>query len=95
MAETTTMIRPEKVSAVAEIVDNLNKSNAAILTDYRGLTAEEMTELRKGLRESGISFKIYNTDSSLITNHHLTKWWLFFIMVVPIVRWSLYYDKSF
>lgn len=66
MEATATIIRPEKVAAVAEIVDNLNKSNAAILTDYRGLTAEEMTELRAGLREGGISFKIYKNTLATI-----------------------------
>lgn len=66
MENMTTVIRPEKVAAVAEIVDNLNKSNAAILADYRGLTAEEMTELRKGLREGGVSFKIYKNTLATI-----------------------------
>lgn len=66
MEHTTTLIRPEKVAAVAEIVDNLNKSNAAILADYRGLTAEEMTELRKVLREGGVNFKIYKNTLATI-----------------------------
>lgn len=64
--EKTAMVRPEKVSAVAEIVENLNKSTAAVLTDYRGLTAEEMTELRRGLREGGVNFKIFKNTLATI-----------------------------
>ena len=66
MENTTTVIRPEKVEAVAEIVESLNKSTAAILTDYRGLTAEEMTELRRNLREGGVSFKIFKNTLATI-----------------------------
>jgi large subunit ribosomal protein L10 len=37
-----------------------------VLTDYRGLTAEEMTELRRNLREAGINFKIFKNTLSTI-----------------------------
>jgi large subunit ribosomal protein L10 len=62
----TTMVRPEKVAIVQEIVENLNKSTSAVLADYRGLTATEMTELRKGLREAGINFKIFKNTLATI-----------------------------
>lgn len=61
-----TLIRPEKIAIVEEIVENLNKSTAAVLADYRGLTATEMTELRKGLREAGINFKIFKNTLATI-----------------------------
>lgn len=60
------MVRPEKASNVEEIVENLNKSTSVVLTDYRGLTAAEMTELRKGLREAGINFKIFKNTLATI-----------------------------
>lgn len=60
------MVRPEKASIVEEIVENLNKSTSVVLTDYRGLTAAEMTELRKGLREAGINFKIFKNTLATI-----------------------------
>lgn len=66
MREKTQVIRPEKSAAIAEIVANLDKSTAAVLTDYRGLTAEEMTELRRNLREAGINFKIFKNTLSTI-----------------------------
>lgn len=66
MREKTQVIRHEKTAAIAEIVANLDKSTAAVLTDYRGLTAEEMTELRRNLREAGINFKIFKNTLSTI-----------------------------
>ncbi len=59
-------MRPEKVAIVEEILDNLNKSTTAVLADYRGLTATEMTELRKGLRDAGINFKIFKNTLATI-----------------------------
>lgn len=52
------MARPEKEAAVAEIQDKLSRSQTVILTDYRGLNVEEITELRKRLREAGVDFKV-------------------------------------
>jgi large subunit ribosomal protein L10 len=60
------MVRPEKIAIVEEIVENLNRSTSAVLADYRGLTAAEMTELRKGLREAGINFKIFKNTLATI-----------------------------
>lgn len=62
----TTLVRPEKTAIVEEIVENLNRSTAAVLADYRGLTAAEMTELRKNLREAGINFKIFKNTLATI-----------------------------
>ena len=46
----------------SRIIDNLQEvfSNCSIgiLTDYRGLSAPEMTSLRRMLRESGIGYKV-------------------------------------
>jgi large subunit ribosomal protein L10 len=48
----------KKKQVVAEIVEKLKTSKSTILTDYRGLTVAEMTELRKQLREAGVEFKV-------------------------------------
>ena len=46
----------------AQIIDNLeqvfSRCSIGILTDYRGLSATEMTDLRRRLRESGIEYKV-------------------------------------
>ncbi|NQD90289.1 50S ribosomal protein L10, partial [Paenarthrobacter sp. CM16] len=40
------MTTPSKVSAVAEITNDFKESNAAVLTEYRGLTVAQLKELR-------------------------------------------------
>ena len=48
-----------KQPVVAEISELLNGAQAAVLADYRGLTVEQDTELRKQLREAGVVYKVY------------------------------------
>jgi large subunit ribosomal protein L10 len=43
------MPNAEKVGAVAEIVDHFKNSSAAVITEYRGLTVKEVTDLRRAL----------------------------------------------
>jgi large subunit ribosomal protein L10 len=43
------MAKPTKVSAVAEIAEYFRGSNAAVLTEYRGLSVAQMKELRRSL----------------------------------------------
>src|SRR5699024_449678 len=42
-----------------EIADHLKDSQTTIVVDYRGLDVEEVTELRKNLREAGVDYKVY------------------------------------
>ena len=48
-----------KSHVVTEIVEKLQKSSAAVVVDYKGLTVEEVTELRKKMREAGVEYKVY------------------------------------
>ena len=48
-----------KSEVVSEIVEKLQKSSAAVVVDYKGLTVEEVTELRKQMREAGEDYKVY------------------------------------
>lgn len=48
----------EKQQVIDELADSLSKSTIIITTDYRGLTAKDMVQLRKILRESGIDYKV-------------------------------------
>lgn len=43
------MPKAEKVATVAEITDKFRTSNAAVVTEYRGLTMAQLTELRRSL----------------------------------------------
>lgn len=47
-----------KKQVVAEIVDRLERTHGAVLVDYRGLTVQEDTALRKQCREAGIEYKV-------------------------------------
>ena len=50
----------EAKSKVVDEIADVAKNNASfILFDYRGLTAEETSELRKLLRESGAAYKVW------------------------------------
>ena len=52
------MARPEKVAAVEEITSRFGESNAALLTEYRGLTVTEIAEVRGALREADADYKV-------------------------------------
>lgn len=55
------MARPDKVAAVAEIVDQLNDSAGAVLTEYRGLTVKQLQDLRRALGENANYAVVKNT----------------------------------
>ncbi|MDD7391025.1 MAG: 50S ribosomal protein L10 [Lachnospiraceae bacterium] len=48
-----------KQPVVAEISDLLKDAKAVVLADYRGLTVEQDTQLRKTMREAGVVYKVY------------------------------------
>ncbi len=52
-----------KVELKAPIVDEIKgyvaDAKAAVLVDYRGLTVEQDTRLRRELREAGVVYKVY------------------------------------
>jgi len=53
------MARPEKVAVVDEIRTKLDESDAAILTEYRGLTVSELAALRGALRPAATEYKVF------------------------------------
>ena len=56
----TNMAKVElKKPIVEQISEELNGAKAAVLVDYRGITVEQDTELRKQLREAGVVYKVY------------------------------------
>lgn len=48
-----------KKPIVAEISENVKDAQSVVLVDYRGLTVEQDTQLRRQLREAGITYKVY------------------------------------
>ena len=53
------MPNEQKVAVIAEIKDKLEKSSIAIITQYIGINVENVTELRRKLREENVDFKVY------------------------------------
>ncbi len=62
------MARPEKEAAVEEIKEKIGKAKSVILTDYRGLNFEQISDLRNKLRAQGVEYKVFkNTLAKLAT----------------------------
>lgn len=55
------MARPDKAAAVTELTDEFRTSNAAVLTEYRGLTVKQLQELRRALGENVSYTVVKNT----------------------------------
>lgn len=55
------MARPDKVATVAELADELRGSTAIVLTDYRGLSVKQLTDLRRSLGETATYAVVKNT----------------------------------
>ncbi len=49
----------EKIAVVKEVSEKLAKSNAAIITEYRGLSVGSLAILRRALRPHGAEYKVY------------------------------------
>jgi large subunit ribosomal protein L10 len=55
------MPNKEKVSAVAEIVEHFNSSAATVITEYRGLTVKQVSQLRRTLGRDTTYAVVKNT----------------------------------
>ena len=49
----------QKQAVISEIREKIEKSTSLVLVDYRGLTVEQVTELRNKYREAGVQYKVY------------------------------------
>jgi len=58
MAEYKTKINDSKAEAVGSLVDALSVSDDFFFADYRGMTVEQMSDLRAKLREKNASFRV-------------------------------------
>ena len=48
-----------KQPIVAEIAEAVKDAQSVVLVDYRGLTVEQDTRLRRLCRENGVTYKVY------------------------------------
>jgi large subunit ribosomal protein L10 len=59
------MARSEKAAAIAELTDKFGSSSAAVLTQYRGLSVKQLTQLRNSLRGQATYAVVKNTLTEL------------------------------
>jgi large subunit ribosomal protein L10 len=52
------MPTPTKVAKVQELKEQLTESSASLISDYRGITVKDVTELRAALREAEATFTV-------------------------------------
>jgi large subunit ribosomal protein L10 len=55
------MARPDKAAAVAELADEFRNADAAVLTEYRGLSVKELQDLRRSLGDNATYAVVKNT----------------------------------
>jgi len=54
--------REDKKAIVADVAENVSTALSAAVADYRGLTVNEMTSLRKQARESGVYLRVVRNN---------------------------------
>jgi large subunit ribosomal protein L10 len=50
--------REEKAEIIEQIKDRAGRASIAVVTDFKGLTVEEVTDLRVKLREHGVDYQV-------------------------------------
>ena len=56
--EGVVMLKEKKEQIINELADSLGRCSIAIATDYRGLTAKEITQLRRRLSELDVEYRV-------------------------------------
>lgn len=52
------MVKQAKIEAVESLAEKLKNAKSVVLTDYRGLTVAEVTDLRTKLRDENIEYRV-------------------------------------
>ncbi|MDR0376415.1 MAG: 50S ribosomal protein L10 [Spirochaetaceae bacterium] len=72
MAIVAKKLQDAKVSAINELKDIFSTSEDFIFADYRGLTVEQISLLRKRLRDKGAQFKVVKNNFARIAFEQLS-----------------------
>lgn len=73
MAEHTVKLQQGKVDAVRALKEKFGSAKDFIFTDYRGLTVEQITEVRNRLREQNAEYKVVKNNFARIAFEELAK----------------------
>jgi large subunit ribosomal protein L10 len=71
MAIIAKKIQDSKTKAIGELKDSLGVAKDFIFTDYRGLTVEQITNLRKQLRTKEVQYKVVKNNFAKIAFQQL------------------------
>jgi large subunit ribosomal protein L10 len=52
------MLRPEKEQRVKDISEQLSSAKSVFMTDFKGLTVDDMTRLRQEFRKAGVKYVV-------------------------------------
>jgi len=71
MAMRATKLQPNKVEAIQMLKEMIQGSNDYVFAEYRGLTVEQITNLRKQLREKGAELHVVKNNFARIAFEEL------------------------
>ena len=72
------MVRKDKKDKVKELEALFQEANTLVLSEYRGLTVSQQTQLRRNLKKAGASFNVVKMSlakraaSNAVSYTHLT-----------------------
>jgi large subunit ribosomal protein L10 len=72
MAIIAKKIQESKTKAIGELKDSLSAAKDFIFTEYRGLTVEQITNLRKQLRTKDVKYKVVKNNFAQIAFKQLS-----------------------
>jgi large subunit ribosomal protein L10 len=67
------MLREKKVQIVGNLVENLSRSSIIIATNYQGLLAKQMADLRNALEKAGIEYHVVKNNLVFRAADHVGK----------------------
>ena len=72
MAIIAKKIQETKTKAIGELKDSFSVAKDFVFTDYRGLTVEQITNLRKNLRTKEVEYKVVKNNFARIAFEQLS-----------------------
>jgi large subunit ribosomal protein L10 len=72
MAIVAKKIQENKTKAIGELKESFGKAEDFIFTDYRGLTVEQITALRRNLRAKEVEYKVIKNNFARIAFEQLS-----------------------
>jgi len=72
MAIVAKKIQESKTKAIGELKESFSNAQDFIFTDYRGLTVEQITNLRKNLRAKQVEYKVVKNNFARIAFEQLS-----------------------